>query len=202
MSGRKSRAWLVVVVVVLIGGLVAVFAPRSWWRAEADPPVRLTIRTGPEAEGLKRVAAAYRERTGVRVEIDEVGRDAYLTAMPTQLLSGASSADVVFVPSTMVAEFAAAGSLEPLDGRVAADADLLATYGYAGKTYAIPTDVSSHFLYYRSDLIPTPPDTWDEYLAQARQFTRAHAPGSPTLYGAGMAGKGPEEPPKVFYPLL
>lgn len=39
-------------------------------------------------------------------------------------------------------------------------------YRYNGKITMIPTDVMSQLLYYRSDLIPTPPQTWDEVMNQ------------------------------------
>ncbi len=168
----------------------------------ARPEVTLTIRTGPEAEGLKEVARAFEKRENISVRINELGRDGYMTAMPTQLMSGSSSFDVAFVPSTMVGEFAEAEVIAPLDQYFKGDADLLVSYGYRGRLFALPTDASVLFLFYRSDLIPQPPNTWDEYLTVAKQFTRSLNPSSPTNYGAALAGKGPEEPPKVFYPVL
>src|SRR4051794_20974993 len=71
-------------------------------------PVRLLVRTGPEADGLKVVAEAFRKRTGINVQVSTMGRDTYMSSMPAQLLARSSSTDVFFVPSTMVAEFAAA----------------------------------------------------------------------------------------------
>lgn len=164
--------------------------------------ITLTVRTGPEADGLRAVARAFEKRESIDVRINGLGRDGYMTAMPTQLLSGTTGFDVAFVPSTLIAEFAEAGAIAPLDPYIEPDADLLASYGYAGKTYALPTDISVLFLYYRSDLIPEPPATWDQYLATARKFTKSLNAESPTIYGAALAGKGPEEPPKVFYSVM
>jgi ABC-type glycerol-3-phosphate transport system substrate-binding protein len=66
----------------------------------------------------------------------------------------------------------------------------------------IPTDAMSQLLYYRSDLIPTPPQTWDEVLATAKKWTKSLNPQSPTPYGNGVTAMPGPEAPKVFYPVL
>lgn len=43
------------------------------------PNVNVVIMSGPEADGMKQVAAAYTEKTGNPVTIVEQGRDTYLT---------------------------------------------------------------------------------------------------------------------------
>ncbi|MCP4693340.1 MAG: extracellular solute-binding protein [Desulfobacterales bacterium] len=57
------------------------------------------------------------------------------------------------------------------------------------KIYMIPKDMSEVLLYYRADLMATPPETWDEFTALALEYTRGVNPGSPTRYGAAMQGK-------------
>ena len=81
--------------------------------------------------------------------------------------------------SSVVVDFAPAGLIEDLTPYVEADAalewddvapffrDFNATYG--GKVYTIPLDGDFHMVYYRSDLIDTPPKTWDDYLAVAAE---------------------------------
>jgi multiple sugar transport system substrate-binding protein len=46
--------------------------------------------------------------------------------------------------------------------------DFSASYG--GRIYTIPLDGDFHMGYYRTDLMDTPPKTWDEYLEQAAEF--------------------------------
>jgi ABC-type glycerol-3-phosphate transport system substrate-binding protein len=201
---RRHKLFKVSVGIVL-GGLLLAACNREGQKpaaVEKLAPVQLLVRTGPEADGLKVVAQAFTKRTGIVVQVNTMGRDTYMSSMPAQLLARSSSTDVFFVPSTMVGEFAAAGALEPLDGYVRGDDDLLVRYGYNNRVYALPTDVSTLFLFYRKDLIATPPGTWDELFRVAQQFTRSSNPASPTKYGLGFSGKGPEEPPKVFYPIL
>lgn len=77
--------------------------------------------------------------------------------------------DVVSVDLIWTAEFAAKGWLQPLEGDLALDTEpLLETTvesgQYNGKQYAAPWLTDGGMLYYRSDLVDTPPETWDEMM--------------------------------------
>jgi len=171
--------------------------------------VVLMTRTGAEADALRAVAEAYEAATGKHVEVTEQGRAGYFDTLSTRLLAGSPDIDLIFFPSTYVGQFVEAGTIEPLDDYIndpnltdpeEFDADdLLAVYGYKGSTYALPTDLSAHFLYYRSDLIPDPPQTWDEVIPIARNWTQSLNPDSPTVFGASFDAIAPEEGPKIFY---
>jgi len=179
---------------------------------EAEGKVVLVIRTGVEADGLRASGEAYTEKTGIEVEITEVGREGYFATVPTQLLGGTSDFDVVFFLSTSIAEMAEAGVLEPIDDYINNpdltdpaeydSEDILATYGYKDKTYGLPTTISTHYLYYREDLIENPPQTWDEHFEVAKNFTKSINPDSPTTYGALFDCLPGEELPKSFYSVL
>jgi multiple sugar transport system substrate-binding protein len=189
-------------------------APEEEEAEEATPvkEVSLVVRTGPEADGLRITAEEYTKKTGVNVEIVEIGREGYLTAVMTQLLGGTTDYDVVWFLSTSIAEMAEAGVLEPLDDYISNpditdpeeydSEDLLATYGYKGKTYGLPQTISTNYLYYRSDLIPDPPETWDEYFEVSKEFTKSINPDSPTTYGTTFDCLPGEELPKCFYSVL
>jgi multiple sugar transport system substrate-binding protein len=41
---------------------------------------------------------------------------------------------------------------------------------WKGKTYAIPLNTNVQLLWYRKDLVPTPPETWDEMIAMAKKL--------------------------------
>jgi multiple sugar transport system substrate-binding protein len=78
--------------------------------------------------------------------------------------------DVVTVDVIWTAEFAAKGWLQPLEGSLAIDTSKLLpatvkTGTYNGKLYAAPYASDGGILYYRKDLVPTPPTTWDELMA-------------------------------------
>ncbi|MEP6666362.1 MAG: ABC transporter substrate-binding protein [Nocardioidaceae bacterium] len=77
--------------------------------------------------------------------------------------------DVVSVDVVWTAEFAAKGWLQPLEGDLAIDTETLleATVSsgqYEGKQYAAPMSSDGGMLYYRSDLVDTPPKTWSEMM--------------------------------------
>lgn len=81
-----------------------------------------------------------------------------------------SGYDVVTVDVVWTAEFAAKGWLVPLKDELALDTSALlkppvdaATYNHT--LYAAPTSSDAQMLYYRKDLVPTPPKTLDELWA-------------------------------------
>jgi multiple sugar transport system substrate-binding protein len=76
--------------------------------------------------------------------------------------------DVIKTDVVWTAEFAARGWVEPLEeGRFATDRILRTaadTAKYEGKLYAAPYTTNAGMLYYRSDLVRTPPATWAELV--------------------------------------
>ncbi len=78
--------------------------------------------------------------------------------------------DVVSVDIVWTAEFAAKGWLVPLEGKnaVSTEGMIPATVKgatYNGKLYAAPTSTDGGMLFYRKDLVKTPPKTWDEMMS-------------------------------------
>jgi multiple sugar transport system substrate-binding protein len=78
--------------------------------------------------------------------------------------------DVVDVDVIWTAEFAAKGWLQPLTGKFKMDTSNLlkptvATGIYNKIQYAAPQTSDGGMLYYRKDLVPTPPKTWDEMMS-------------------------------------
>jgi multiple sugar transport system substrate-binding protein len=77
--------------------------------------------------------------------------------------------DVVAVDLVWTAEFAAKGWLQPLKDKTAIDTSgmipsTVAGASYKGTLYAAPESSDGGILYYRKDLVPTPPKTWDEMM--------------------------------------
>jgi multiple sugar transport system substrate-binding protein len=78
--------------------------------------------------------------------------------------------DVVDVDVVWTAEFAAKGWLQPLKDQFALDTSKLLpatvkTATYNGTLYAAPQSSDGGLLYYRKDLVKTPPSSWDEMMA-------------------------------------
>jgi multiple sugar transport system substrate-binding protein len=85
--------------------------------------------------------------------------------------------DVVLVDVIWTAEFAAKQWLQPLTGQFAVDTNGLlqgpvkaATYN--GTLYAAPETSDGGLLYYRKDLVSTPPTTWKELIADCSKATQ------------------------------
>ncbi|SER93253.1 multiple sugar transport system substrate-binding protein [Propionibacterium cyclohexanicum] len=81
--------------------------------------------------------------------------------------------DVVSVDVIWTAEFAAKGWLQPLKDDFAIDTSSLlkptvAAATYNDTLYAAPVTSDGGLLYYRKDLVPTPPKTWDEMMADCQ----------------------------------
>ncbi|KIL40102.1 hypothetical protein SD70_15595 [Gordoniibacillus kamchatkensis] len=179
---------------------------------KAEAVVKVLIRTGTESAALRQIAQPFEQETGIKVQFIEVGRDSYFTAVGTQLFAGSNTFDVVLMPSTSIAQFASSKAILPLDRYIAMSGsasgepvdidDFLSVYRYNGSIYALPTDISTHFLYYRSDLIPKPPETWDELYEIAKTFTAGIHRNSPTRWGLVMPAVVPEEREKIFDSIL
>lgn len=77
--------------------------------------------------------------------------------------------DVASVDVVWTAEFAAKGWLQPLKDKMAVDTagmlkPTIDAGSYKGTLYAAPVSSDGGILYYRSDLVPTAPKTWDEMM--------------------------------------
>ena len=90
-----------------------------------------------------------------------------------------SGYDVVAVDVIWTAEFAAKGWLQPLKGSYKLDTSKMlpatvkaGTYG--GTLYTAPWVTDGGLLYYRTDLIKTPPKTWDEMMQDCQIAKQNH----------------------------
>ena len=77
--------------------------------------------------------------------------------------------DVVSVDNIWTSEFAAKGWLQPLTGEYELDQSALLeptvnAETYNDTLYAAPTTSDGGLLYYRKDLVPTPPTSWEEMM--------------------------------------
>jgi multiple sugar transport system substrate-binding protein len=90
-----------------------------------------------------------------------------------------SKYDTMSVDVIWTAEFAAKGWLTPLEGSLKIDTSKLvpatvATATYGGKLYAAPVSSDGGILYYRKDLVKTPPKTWDEMMSDCSIARKNH----------------------------
>jgi multiple sugar transport system substrate-binding protein len=183
--------------------------------------VKMVLWPGPEGDAMSKVVAQYNagkgKSDGVKVEMTLLSRQDTYSKEATLMAAKSSDQDIYFVASYNVGQFAA--SLDPLSEIDASNYFPVAVDGlkYQGKQYALPLDVSNHFLLYRKDLInalvndpaqksayegfalkatgekrdPKPPAQWDwtDYKAMAAYFSAGTNPKSPTQYGTILQTK-------------
>jgi multiple sugar transport system substrate-binding protein len=99
-----------------------------------------------------------------------------------RLAASDTSMDILGLDVTWEAEFAQAGWILPWTGanqQQASDGTLqvpLETATWQGKLYAVPYNSNTQLLWYRSDLVPNPPKTWDEMINDSIQLAKAGKP--------------------------
>ena len=89
------------------------------------------------------------------------------------LAAGDDNADVITVDIVWVPEFASSEWLLPVDRYFKADGDYfegpLSGMKFDGKMYAVPAWTDAGTLFYRKDLVPDPPKTWDELIQLSKE---------------------------------
>jgi multiple sugar transport system substrate-binding protein len=185
--------------------------------------VKMVLWPGPEGDAMQQVVDTYNAgqgvEDGIEVEMILLSRDDTFAREATEIGAQSSNVDIYFTASYNVGFFAT--GLDPIDD-LELDESLYfpaAINGLKinGEQYALPLDVSNHFLYYRTDLIdellsnadwqatyrtisekvigeardPKHPDEWDtdDYLAAAAFFSQVENPDSPTQYGTALQAK-------------
>ncbi|ALS20540.1 MULTISPECIES: sugar ABC transporter substrate-binding protein [Paenibacillus] len=169
--------------------------------------ITVAARSGIYYNALSQIAPEFEKETGIKVTVQEIGRDGYLQKVSTQLLGQGEGMDVVLMLNNYIGQFGAGGQFEPLDDYLKKSNSSMDRFlpasaesvKYGDKIYAMPFDVSTMFLIYRKDLIPTPPTTWEEYRQLAEKFTKSKNPQSPTEFGIAFQGKRGETQPKDWY---
>lgn len=178
---------------------------------------------GPEEAALRAVTEIYNARGDVadddRVELLFTSREGFFDKLQVDLAAGSTAFDVNLLATYSIGKYAP--FMEPITlsdeaGAVFGDT-VLGTMQFGGQQYGVPTDLSLHFLYYRSDLIdelladeaasaryseialehlgtalePKSPDewTWEDFVANALYFSQSVNPDSPTRYGTVIQAK-------------
>lgn len=213
--------------VIAVGTMLAVVgcAPStggaSGSQGDGKGTVKMVLWPGPEGDAMSKVVADYNagqgKTDGVTVDMTLLSRQDTFSKEATLMAAKSSDQDIYFVASYNVGQFAA--SLDPLSSIDASNYFPVAVDGlkYEGKQYALPLDVSNHFLLYRTDLInallndpaqktayeaialkatgqalaPKPADQWDwnDFKAMAAYFSQGTNASSPTKFGTILQAK-------------
>jgi multiple sugar transport system substrate-binding protein len=122
------------------------------------------------------------------------GSDGQRQQMVRRLAAHDSSLDILGLDVTWEAEFAQAGWIVPWTGTYLAQAEAgtlvpaLQTAMWKGQLVAVPDNTNTQLLWYRSDLVPTPPTTWAQMIADAEQLAKQGKPHYIEIQGAQYEG--------------
>jgi multiple sugar transport system substrate-binding protein len=111
-----------------------------------------------------------------------------------RLVAHDSSIDIMGLDVTWESEFAEAGLIVPWTGTYKAQAEAgtlnaaLQTAEWNGQLVAVPDNTNTQLLWYRSDLVPTPPTTWAQMIADAEQLAKEGKPHYIEIQGAQYEG--------------
>ncbi|MBA8976223.1 MULTISPECIES: ABC transporter substrate-binding protein [Streptomyces] len=114
--------------------------------------------------------------------------------MVRRLAAEDDSLDILGLDVTWAAEFAEARWIREWTGeakRRATEGTLrvpLQTGTWKGKLYAVPYNTNTQLLWYRKDLVPTPPTTWAEMIGMSRDLARQDKPHYVEIQGAQYEG--------------
>jgi len=188
---------------------------------------------GPESDAMQQVVDYFNENhaeeAGFTVEQVLFGRDQMITKQEALMAAQSEDVDLSFIASRWLGKYRT--FLEPIEPYLNdpevniygtstdyfLDAAIDGLRWFDGDLYAVPRDISAHFLYYRQDYIdellsneewqakyreiskeqmgtemePKDPSewTWDDFLAASYFFTKQYNPDSPTEYGNFTHGK-------------
>ena len=178
---------------------------------------------GPEEAALRAVTEIYNAKADVapqkKVELLFTSRDGFFDKLQIDLAAGTKAFDVNLIATYSIGKYAP--FMEPItlsgEAETVFGGTVLKTMQYEGAQYGVPTDLSLHFLYVRSDLIDAlladeaakaryseiaeknlgeklepknPQDwTWKDFVANALYFSKSVNPDSPTRYGTVIQAK-------------
>jgi multiple sugar transport system substrate-binding protein len=155
----------------------------------ANGPVELGLTTGRDPTGWQQqVIRQCNASSHGKWKITEIVLPPTVDAQREQIirrLAGQdSSMSIIAADVIWTAEFSEAGWLVDLTNRVKPMENqfvpaAIDTVKYHGKYWAVPYGVQVAMLYYRKDIIKTPPKTWEEMASQAKAAMKTHP---------GMAG--------------
>ncbi|MBZ4665864.1 ABC transporter substrate-binding protein [Mahella sp.] len=146
----------------------------------SEQPVTITLAQGKDVtDATENTIQAFETKyPNIKVNFQEMPSesDQQHNSYVTALSAGDDSVDVYSIDVVWPAEFAAAGWVEPLDDYFPQSEREKYLQGpiqsctYDGKLYAAPFFTDAGLLYYRKDLMPTPPETWDELYNIGKQL--------------------------------
>jgi multiple sugar transport system substrate-binding protein len=199
-AAHPSRSGIKRLGIGLAGAVVASSALAACGSSSAGTgPVTLNYYSFPDNSGaIQQAVTNCSKQSGGRYTIVynklPTDADGQRQQMVRRLAAGDASMDILGLDVTWEAEFAEAGWILPWTGTYKQQASAgtlkvpLETATWKGKLYAVPYNSNTQLLWYRSDLVPNPPKTWDEMINDSIQLAKAGKPHLIEIQGAQYEG--------------
>ena len=197
---RSSRRGARYIGVTMIGALAAAgLAACGTSSAGTSGTVTLNLYNFPDPSGavqqaVNNCSAASQGKYTIVYNKLQNAADQQRLQMARRLAAGDTSMDILGLDVTWEAEFATAGWIRPWTGQFKADAirgtlkGPLQTAIWRGQLVAVPYNSNTQLLWYRSDLVKTPPKTWAQMLSDAEQLAKQGKPHLIEIQGAQYEG--------------
>jgi multiple sugar transport system substrate-binding protein len=131
---------------------------------------------GTIQEVAKRCTEESKGEYNINVELLPTDASQQREQLVRRLGAKDSTIDIIGMDVIWTAEFANAGWLrewtDPLKSQVTKDVfdSVIDTASFEGKLYGAPFNSNTELLWYRTDLVKTPPKTWDEMITDAEDL--------------------------------
>lgn len=157
-----------------------------------DGGITINVYKYPQQNFQKIVDKCNAQADGYRIEYHKLPREAdgQREQMVRRLAAGDTGMDVLALDVTWTAELAEAGWIKEFTGEAKSrveDGTLetpLETARYEGRLYGAPDNTNVQLLWYRGDLVPTPPKTWHEMIEMGSRLQNDGDDRTPGLVAA------------------
>ena len=191
-DGWRHTSWLILGVV--LGVLITLTVPIAFPITSSLEEGELVILSGRDASANDQRQALINQwndlhpKNQARIVELPCQADAQHSEMMAQAQANRSDVDIYNLDVTWTAEFAHRDLIRQLDASEVDTAGFLAkpleTCRYDGNLWALPFNSDAGLLYYRSDLVPTPPRSWTRLKLEVDQILERPQPaGSPLVAG-------------------
>jgi trehalose/maltose transport system substrate-binding protein len=198
--GRSSRLLRTKAGVALAAALLGCGALAACSSAKAGTgPVTLTFYQYADVSGATNTEIQNCDKQShgqykISFQLLPQASDGQRQQLVRRLAAHDGSIDVMVLDVTWAPEFAQAGWIVPWTGSAKASVEngtlkpALQTAEWKGQLYAAPQSSNTQLLWYRSDLVKKPPQTWAEMLADANQLAKEGKPHYIEIQGAQYEG--------------
>ncbi len=170
-----------------LGAVALALAVAACGGSGSKGPVALTWYVFPEPSGsfataAKQCSAASGGKYTININLLSTASDQQRVSLVRRLAAKDSSIDILAMDVDWTPEFATAKWILPWPAALAAQetqGDLpgpIATATWRGKLFAGPINSNTQLLWYRKDLVPTPPKTWTEMINDAITLAKQGKP--------------------------